>query len=374
MTDFPTAVFTQIAEVRSDIFNKLKTLLIGGDALSAAHVNKVRKNNPHLTVINEYGPTENSCNSTCYKVDRDFDNNIPIGITISNSTAYIFDKNMNYQPIGIIGELYVGGDGLSKGYLNREDLNRTCFIDHPNFPGKRLYKTGDLARWLPDGNIEFHGRIDNQLKIRGFRVELGEIESVISEIDDIVETVIKPIKIEEGDYKLVAFLNVPETFKMDLKEISSRVKEKLPSYMVPSAYKLMHGFPLTINGKIDRKALNFDTKELKNEGSDKTAPLTPSEKIIHKIWCDALMTKDISTTDNFFDIGGNSLLAINLVNLISKAFNITLKTFMIFEFPTIKDQSKFLEGKDSDSLSLKNIEIEEKNQRKKNVSFKKHRK
>ncbi len=138
-----------------------------------SHVNKVRKNNPQLTFINAYGPTENSCNSATYTIDRDFEGNIPIGKPISNSTAYIFDKNMNYQPIGIIGELYVGGDGVSPGYLNRDDLNRKSFLQHPYIPGERLYKTGDYARWLPDGNIEFHGRMDNQLKIRGFRVELG---------------------------------------------------------------------------------------------------------------------------------------------------------------------------------------------------------
>ncbi|MEI6049957.1 MAG: amino acid adenylation domain-containing protein, partial [Bacteroidota bacterium] len=344
MTDFPTAVFTQIAELRADIFHKLRTILIGGDALSAPHVNKVRKHNPKITVINEYGPTENSCNSTAYQVDRDFDNNIPIGKPISNSTAYIFDKNMNYQPIGIIGELYVGGDGLSKGYLNRDDLNKTCFIEHPYLPGKRLYKTGDLARWLPDWNIEFHGRIDNQLKIRGFRVELGEIESVILGIDGIIETVIKPIKIEEGDYKLIAFLNVPETFKMDSKEIGSLVKEKLPSYMVPSAYKLMNGFPKTVNGKIDRKALEYDLQELKNKSTDENYPLTITERIIHGIWCEALKTKDISTIDNFFEIGGNSLQAIRLINKIKEEFGFTLTFKAFISNPTIIQLANYIDS------------------------------
>ena len=126
---------------------------------------------------------------------------------------------MNYQPIGIIGELYVGGDGVSPGYLNRDDLNRNSFIQHPYIPGERLYKTGDYARWLPDGNIEFHGRMDNQLKIRGFRVELGEIESLISQIDGIVDVVVKPLNSTDKDIRLIAFLNVPEDFKMDTREI-----------------------------------------------------------------------------------------------------------------------------------------------------------
>jgi acyl-coenzyme A synthetase/AMP-(fatty) acid ligase len=123
-----------------------------------------------------------------------------------------------------MGELYVGGDGLSKGYVNREDLDSTSFIDHPDNPGERLYRTGDFGKWLPDGNIEFHGRIDNQIKIRGFRVELEEIESVISETDGVIETVVKPVKVEEGDYRLVAFLNVPETFSTDIKDIGRRIK------------------------------------------------------------------------------------------------------------------------------------------------------
>ncbi|MCE5345210.1 MAG: amino acid adenylation domain-containing protein [Bacteroidales bacterium] len=344
MTDFPTALFTQIAEVRSDIFNKLKTLLIGGDSLSAPHINKVRKNNPQLAVINEYGPTENSCNSTAYKVDRDFDYNIPIGKPISNSTAYIFDKNMNYQPIGIIGELYVGGDGLSRGYLNRDDLNRKSFIDHPYFPGKRLYKTGDLARWLPDGNIEFHGRIDNQIKIRGFRVELGEIEFVLSEIEGVVETVIKPIKIGDGDYKLIAFLNVVETFGMDSKDINNLVKEKLPSYMLPSAYKLMHGFPLTINGKIDRKALVFDLSELENKDRKETGDLTQTEKVLIDIWGDVLKTKDIISTDNFFDIGGNSLMVLRLVNKIKEKLGVTMSLKAFMNHPTIIQSANYIDS------------------------------
>jgi tyrocidine synthetase-3 len=338
-----SALFTHIAESRTDIFGKLKYLLVGGDVLSAPHINKVRKANPGLKVINGYGPTENTTFSTTYLIEKDYDSNIPIGKPVSNSTAYIFDKNMNYQPIGVIGELYLGGDGVSKGYINRDDLNSKSFIDHPFKPGERLYKSGDYARWLPDGNIEFHGRIDNQLKIRGLRIELEEIESVISEIDGVIETVIKPIKIEEGDYRLVAFLNVPETFDMDSKEISSRIKAKLPSYMVPSAYKFMQGFSKTINGKTDRKALNFNLKELKGKSSEENINLTPTEKIIHDIWCEALKTKEISNSDNFFDIGGNSLLALSVFSKIESAFNVELGLRIFFDSPRIKDLAEAID-------------------------------
>ena len=276
------------------------------------HINKVRIDNPNFKVINGYGPTENATFSTTYLIDNDFYNNITIGKPVSNSTVYIFDKHLNYQPIGVIGELYVGRDGLSKGYLNRDDLNRTSFIDHPYISGERFYRTGDYARWLEDGNIEFHGRIDNQLKLRGFRVELEEIESAISEIEGTIETVVKPIKIQEGDTRLAAFLHVSDKFNMDTKELSRRIREKLPIYMVPSAYIIMKGFPKTINGKIDKDALTLDMNDLVSRESKGMKTITLTERIILKIWQDALKTKDVLTTDNFFEIGGNSFLSISV--------------------------------------------------------------
>ena len=241
-----------MAESRTNIFGKLKYLLVGGDVL-VPHINKFSKEYPHPKIINGYGPTENTTFSICFEISREYDRNIPIGKPISNSTVYIFDKSFNYQPIGIKGELYVGGDGVSRGYLNRQDLNIASFIKHPYNPEERLYKTGDYARWLPDGNIEFLGRIDNQVKIRGFRIELEEIETVLTEIEGIKEAVVKPVRIDDNDVRLVAFLKVPVDFSIDLPEVSKRITGKLPPYMVPYFYKTMHAFPITVNGKIDRK-------------------------------------------------------------------------------------------------------------------------
>jgi amino acid adenylation domain-containing protein len=371
--DLTSALFTQIAEARTDIFKNVKTLVLGGDVVSVVHANKIRKDNPSLKLINTYGPTENSCNSTYYIIDKDFESNIPIGKPISNSTAYIFDKDMNYLPVGVVGELYVGGDGVSPGYLNQEDLNRKAFLVNPHNPGERLYRTGDLARWLPDWNIDFRGRADNQLKIRGFRVELGEIESAINSIEGVIETVVKAIKVEEGDYKLIAFVNVPVIFSMEREEMIAKVKEKLPSYMVPSGFKYMHGFPTTINGKTDRKALVYDMGELlKREKTDLTKS-SQTERTLIKIWGDVLKTSDLSLSDNFFDIGGNSLLAISLTNRISKEFNIVLKALKVFELPTIRDQAEFLSGRKDDSMVDKNLEIDDKTRNRKNVNFRKLR-
>ena len=338
-----SALFTQIAESRTDIFRKLKYLLSGGDVLSAQHINKVRRDNPGLKVINGYGPTENTTFSTTYLIERDFESNIPIGKPISNSTAYIFDRNMNYQPIGVIGELYVGGDGLSLGYLKRDSLNIKSFIDNPCNPGERLYKTGDRARWLADGNIEFYGRIDNQLKIRGFRVELEEIASVLSEINGVVEAVIKPVTIQEGDIRLAAFLNVKENFCINAAEIAGIAKKKLPPFMVPSLFKLMHGFPSTINGKTDRDALKVDLCEMITKEYRKKRTLSPSEKIIFDIWCEALKTTDITPEDIFFDIGGNSLMAISVFSKIESAFSVNLKLRVFFDSPRISDLARAIE-------------------------------
>jgi amino acid adenylation domain-containing protein len=367
------AIFTKLLESKPEIFKKLKYMAMGGDVLPVAHINMVRELNPDLIVINGYGPTENTCVSAFYKVDRDFDKSIPIGRPNSNSTVYIFDKHLNYQPIGVVGELYVGGDGLSPGYLNREDLNTKCFIENPHNSGERLYKTGDLVKWLPDLYIDFLGRADNQLKIRGFRIELEEIESVISELEGVRETVVKAVKIEQGDYRLVSFLNVPESFTMNKKDIVEKLRTKLPVYMIPSSFKFMHEFPKTINGKTDRKALIYDFEKEEKEIKADINLLLPVERILFKIWSNVLKTDDIQVTDNFFDVGGNSLLAISLANLISKEFDIELNSIIAFKYPTIKGQSDFISGGTKLETSSESNNLDDKISRRRNVNFRKLR-
>lgn len=332
-----SSLFTQLSEIRTDIFSELKYLLTGGDVISASHINRVRRNNPGLTVINGYGPTENTTFSTTYRIEKDFESNIPIGKPISNSTAYIFDSCMNLQPIGVRGELYVGGDGLSKGYLNREDLNATKFVSHPLIPGERLYRTGDFARWLDDGNIDFLGRMDNQLKIRGFRVEIEDIETALKCIDEVIEAVVKPVKIAAGDTRLAAFLNVTSSFSLDDREIIRTLKKKLPRYMVPDAFRIMHEFPITLNGKIDKNALVIDTEELISKENEEyeTRVLTPTQKRMFDVWASVLKSQAFTIDDDFFDIGGNSLLAIKLINNISETCGVNLTFMDIINMPTI---------------------------------------
>lgn len=342
---FSSSLFSQLVDSHSEIFSSLKYLQVGGDILSAPHANKVRKINPELRFVNAYGPTENSCISTYYDIERDFRSHIPIGKPVSNSTAYIFDKSLNYQPVGIIGELYVGGDGLSKGYLNRDDLNMVSFIDHPYYPGRRLYKTGDMARWLPDGNIEFHGRIDSQVKIRGFRIELKEIETVLAEMDGISEAVVKPVIVGANDTRLVAFLKVHVGITIDFRKVSDHIRSKMPSYMVPSAYKALTEFPLTINGKIDIKALNIDLSQTFEDEKKSTKEFTPTQQRIAKIWHELIKTNNIGINDNFFDVGGSSFLAIWAVERIEKEFKIKLSLRVFFDSPKISSISQYVESK-----------------------------
>lgn len=352
-----SSLFTQIAESGTDIFSNLKYLLVGGDVLSVTHINRVRKNNPELKVINGYGPTENTTFSTTYLIEKDFEHNIPIGKPISNSTAYIFDKDMHFQPIGVKGELYVGGDGVSKGYLNRDELNRKSFVTNPYMPEERLYRTGDFARWLDDGNIEFIGRIDNQLKIRGYRVELEDIESAILEIEGVSEVVVKPVKIKEGDIRLAAFLNVSNDFAIDEQTMGMTLRKVLPNYMVPDVFKVVNGFPRTINGKIDKNALTVDLNDFEKHELTVQTTLTETERVLHDIWCRYLKRRTILITDNFFEIGGNSILAIAVFSAIESAFNLELGLRVFFDSPRIIDLAKAIDFKKMNGIDSSTKEI-----------------
>ncbi|MBN2524267.1 MAG: amino acid adenylation domain-containing protein [Bacteroidales bacterium] len=356
-----SSLFTQIAEINSGIFKGLRSLLVGGDILSVEHINKVRHENPGLTVINGYGPTENTTFSTCHRIDKEYDGSIPIGKPISNSTAYIFDKYMNYCPVGIIGELYVGGDGLSRAYLNDKNLNKEKFIEHPYNPGERLFRTGDRARWLDDGAIEFHGRIDSQLKIMGFRVEPMEIEAVLNDMEGIIESVIKPVAVNKGVIQLYAFLNVPKNFSMKEEELIRILKEKLPVYMIPAGFCFMHGFPKNINGKIDRNELIVDSSFFEKKTTGNRESLSATEKKILPIFSSILKHDNFTSTDNFFDVGGSSLLALTLISRIEKQFGYTIafRDFMA-EYNTIKKLAELLDENTQSELKKQEKQMHQK--------------
>ena len=324
-------LFNQLCETDANMFKNVRKLLTGGDVLSPKHINMVRKACPDLTVINGYGPTENTTFSCCFTIDKDYFSPIPIGKPISNSTAYVVSSSGKLCPIGVPGELWVGGDGVSKGYLNNKELTDKTFIPNP-FSNGIIYKTGDLVKWLPDGNIEFIGRIDNQVKVRGFRIELNEINKRILENSFIKEsfTTIKTV----DDNKFVYSYIVPSK-DLDINELKNYLNRYLPNYMIPTYFIKMKKLPINQNGKVDKNALpvNFEKKIITIK---KEKPTSKEEEILLGFYKKVLNNEDIGITDNFFDLGGDSLTAMKVqIEAISHNINITYSD--IFNYPTVKE-------------------------------------
>ncbi|MCX2829639.1 amino acid adenylation domain-containing protein [Bacillus pseudomycoides] len=342
-------LFNQLADENDKIFEKLRCLLVGGDVLSTKYINLIRNKYSDLKIINGYGPTENTTFSTTFLVDDEYYLNIPIGKPISNSKVYIIDKDNNLMPIGTPGELCVSGDGLARGYINKPELTKEKFVDNPFEIGKKMYKTGDLARWLPNGNVEFLGRIDNQVKIRGFRIELGEIENRLLQHKDIKEAVVVVRdNVEKGKCLCAYIVCMREYSDLELKDYLST---NLPEYMIPSYFVNLERMPVTLNGKLDRKAL---PKPNVNEIvlNKYEAPSNKLEEILTNIWSITLGVEKIGTNDNFFDLGGNSLNAITIIAKIHKELNKEITIKDIFNSPTIKEQRILIEKIDKNMYSI----------------------
>jgi hypothetical protein len=267
----------------------------------------------------------------------------PIGTPISNTKVYILDKYLQPLPEGITGEIYIGGVGLARGYLNRPKLTAEKFIDNPFGEGK-LYKTGDLARYLPDGNIAFIGRVDHQVKIRGFRIELGEIESVLRKHPQIAEVVVIAREDRPGDKNLVAYF-VEKNSSLTSTELRQFLKEKLPDYMIPSAFVSLPALPLNPNGKIDRLALPAPDSFHLDDNLSLIAPRTDTERKLAEIWTEVLGLTQVSVQDNFFDLGGHSLLATQVISRINSSFDLELELplTIIFEKPILEELAEHLD-------------------------------
>ncbi|MBW4454433.1 MAG: amino acid adenylation domain-containing protein [Nostoc indistinguendum CM1-VF10] len=264
---------------------------------------------------NLYGPTEAAIDVTFWKCEHYSSSaTVPIGRPIANTQIYLLDRDLNPVPIGVPGELYIGGVGLAKGYLNNPELTTEKFIPHPfnNKPGARLYKTGDLARYLPDGNIEFLRRIDYQVKIRGFRIELGEIEAVLNQHPAVRETVVTAQLDELRHQRLIAYVVANHPF-LHINQLRSFLQEKLPEYMLPSAFVMLKAMPLTPNGKLDRRALPAPDQQRPQLQSAFLAPQTPIEKQLAEIWMQVLGLKQVGVNDNFFELGGDSILSLQVI-------------------------------------------------------------
>jgi amino acid adenylation domain-containing protein len=349
-----SALFNQMSDADIEIFETLTSLLVGGDALSTPHINRLRDRYPRLNVINGYGPTENTTFSTTFRIDRNYRDSVPIGRPIANSTAYIVDKYDRCVPVGVPGELTVGGDGVSRGYLNDPQLTAERFRGNKTYGAfrtdgsNRFYRTGDRARWRPDGSIDFLGRIDHQVKIRGFRVEIGEIEYRLLRIPGIKEAVVLPKTDRTGEKYLCAYA-APSGIGADI--IKEHLSRSLPNYMVPSHFVLLEKFLLTPNGKIDRKSLPEPDAAAGIKTGRDDAPRDRLEQRLTDIWRELLVREQVGIYDDFFEIGGHSLKALHLLNLLQKEFNVKIDFQDIFQFPTIAELSDIIRNRETTRLS-----------------------
>ncbi|MBN3925213.1 non-ribosomal peptide synthetase [Nostoc sp. NMS4] len=348
-------LFHLMVDEQLENLQSVRQLLAGGDVLSIYHVKKVLAKLKECQLINGYGPTENTTFTCCYSLNKNkiFASSIPIGRPIANTQIYILDTHLQLVPIGVAGELYTSGDGLARGYFNSSDLTAEKFIPHPwsSKSGSHLYKTGDLARYLPDGNIEFLGRIDHQVKIRGFRIELGEVEAAINQHLEVKE--VKVIVIEDipDNKRLVAYI-VPNSTNISTLELRNLLKVKLPDYMIPSAFVVLEKLPLTLNGKIDRRALP-KPDPIQQLEENIFPVLTPFQEILTGIWTEILGIKQVGIHDNFFELGGHSLLATRVISQIRKAFKVELPLRCLFESPTVAELAKEIEKTKKADLKVK---------------------
>jgi amino acid adenylation domain-containing protein len=364
----PTAYWHQLAsELTPDtlpILSKIKLIVIGGEAIQPAKVQQWQtvtgQYSPLPRLLNAYGPTEATIAATFSEFTSPTITNVPIGRPISNTQVYILDAFLQPVPVGVAGELHIGGVGLARGYLNRPELTQEKFIPNSfekdevipptplnkggNEPSK-LYKTGDLCRYLPDGNIEYLGRIDNQVKIRGFRIELGEIETVLSQHNAVKTAVVIAQEDETNQKRLVAYI-IPqveiispqkEENSLNVTQLRQFLKAKLPEYMIPSAFVILESLPLTPNGKIDHRAL--PSPEFQSQ-AQYIAPRNPIEEILSSIWGKVLKVAQVGIHDNFFELGGHSLLATQLISRIREAFQVEMPLRELFVAPTIAELSQ----------------------------------
>ncbi|MFK8101397.1 MAG: amino acid adenylation domain-containing protein [Saprospiraceae bacterium] len=319
----------------------LKVAILGGDQLEKNQVEILRQINPEMRIFNEYGPTEATIGCTVHEV-KSLQAAILIGKPISNTEVYILDAQQQLMPLGAAGELCVGGAGLARAYLNRPALSQEKFIKHPfqKDGTARIYRTGDLAKWLPSGDLVYLGRIDDQVKIRGYRIELGEIENVLDACALVKESIALPNTDVNGDKRLIAYIIPTEEF--DQASILDDLKKSLPAYMIPSLLIPLNRFPLTSNGKVDKKQLP-DPDDSKQVTTVYTAPRNELEEKLVQIWQELLNVEKVGVYDNFFELGGHSLLGIRVVSAIRNVLQIEISIKDLFTHPNIDLLSNFME-------------------------------
>lgn len=333
----PSMLQVFLEEPELEKCRSLKRVICSGEALPL-ELQKRFFERLDAELHNLYGPTEAAIDVTSWKCQKNSNAKIvPIGRPIANTQIYILDNYLQPVPIGIPGELHIGGVGLARGYLNRQGLTNEKFISSPFDPTKRLYKTGDLARYLPDGSIEYLGRIDRQIKLRGCRIELGEIETVISQYSHVRETVVIT-----NENRLIAYVVPHQKTPFSINELRHLLKVKLPEYIIPAAFVVLESLPLTPNGKVNLRALPAPGNLRPELANNYQAPQSEVEKLIAKVWKQVLQLETVGVDDNFFDLGGHSLLVLKVNNKLREIWNCNLSVVEIFQYPTIRSLAEHL--------------------------------
>ncbi|MFT5701022.1 MAG: amino acid adenylation domain-containing protein [Desulforhopalus sp.] len=340
-----SSLFNTLISAASGCLSGADEIIVGGEALSPTHILRALTSLPHTRLINGYGPTENTVLTTCYNIPRDLNANcisIPIGTPLKNSIYYILNEQRLPVPTGEVGELYVGGEGLALGYLNQSKLTNEKFISISLMGNKqqRLYSTGDLVRELPDGTLDYVGRTDDQIKIRGYRVELGEITSAILKYPKVKNAVVNLYTDPRETKHIVAYYTTT-ALSIATKDIRNYLAEILPEHMCPAYLIELTNIPLNTNGKLDITKLPAPVSATQN---NYIAPTTVMEKKLTHLWSNLLDNKQLSSTDNFFDVGGTSLLGIEMFSMINKTFNLdkNIEAVVIYQYPTIQSLAGYL--------------------------------
>jgi len=336
-------LFHRIVDEDLTILAPIRQLLTGGDIVSAPHVKRVLETISGCRVINGYGPTECATFSVCHVLSdsRSLEASVPIGRPISNTVVYVLDSELELVPVGATGELYIGGAGLGRGYFHHPDLTADSFVPNPfGVAGSRLYKTGDLVRYAQDGELEFVGRRDHQVKVGGHRIELEEIEMALVSHPGVRQAVVAALADLKADKRLVGYLVLEGDSALDVKRLRNDLKQNLPDYMIPSALVVLKALPLTLNGKIDRKAL-----PVPGRWSHGLVPRVPIEKDVAEIFGQVLGVSEVGTSDDFFDLGGTSLGLISVVMKMSERFAVSLDPGIVTQGATVGALAEVVKAK-----------------------------
>lgn len=346
-----SGLFDLLVEERVDALKGLRHLITGGDVISQRHARKVLAELGPGVLVNAYGPTENSVVSTCFILqnEQELERALPIGKPFRNSTAYVLDERMRPVGIGQRGELYTGGPGTALGYLNRPELTAERFVKDPFNPGGMMYRTGDMVRWLPNGDLEFFGRADEQVKIRGFRIELGEIDAALNDLAVIGSQAVICAATGQGDKEILAYVVPAEKRPLDESAtkalehaVMDHLSKKLPEYMLPSAVTVLEAMPLNNSGKVDKAKLPRPVRGKAPQHSVHTPPITDLERALAGIWSKLLHVENVGIHDNFFELGGHSLIGLQMFAQVERQLGARLQLKTLFQAPTIAQLTELI--------------------------------